>query len=302
VRAIETPGGGAPALRFRVHALAAGARTVQVHYRTTGLAWHAVVSMVFDPDEHAADVQAEVHLENRAGASYRGATVVLAASAAAAAAKPGSAAIFPLPGTIDVPDGSAVAVPLADARAVPVKRVLIFDAVGEDGVWKQPTIQKDRTYPTDTRTSVEAYLEVENKKDVGLGLSLPPGEVRFYQRGQDGATRFLGARAVDGVQAGERVRISLGIDPDVIGARRQVEVDVDDDLRRIVEEIEVTVENHGAAPRDVTVVERLARSDWWRLTWWSADAEKDGSRSVRFQVHVPAKDKQTIRYRVIYRW
>jgi hypothetical protein len=81
-----------------------------------------------------------------------------------------------------------------------------------------------------------------------------------------------------------------------------VQTDVDDERRRIVEEVEITLVNRGDEARAVTVIERLPRSDWWRLTWWTADVEKDDTRSVRFQVVVPPRGETRLRYRVIYRW
>lgn len=305
-------------LAWQVRSQRPGPQLLAATYRTGGLEWQASYTVVIDDAAGRADVSAQVEVDNHAGASFDAARVlVVSGDAAQATATPvGTTAAPPppartpsprmleLPGRVTLAAATIAAVPLFEpaTRRVPARRTLVFDAVGLAGVWPGPDTKKDASFPVITTHDVRAFVEVHNDTASGLGLPLPAGTVRFFRRDRAGQLIWLEDEHVDDVAIGQHLRVPLGVDDELTGTRRQIAVDVDDERHHLVEEIEIVLENRGGLEREVTVVERLARSDHWRLTWWSAEPEKDDARSARFQVTVPARGATKFRYRVMYSW
>ncbi len=308
-------------LVWRVRTKRPGPQLIEVTYRTAGLSWQATYTVVIDDAAGMADVAAQVEIDDRSGAGFADARVLVArGDAAVAPALPAPAGpapapspspkagralaprLYALPARVTLVAGARTHVALFPARRVPARRALVYDAVGAAGVWTGAGIKKDASFPEATIGDVRAFLEIENDPGSGLGVAMPAGLVRFFRREGDGRLVWLADEHVGDVVVGQRLRVPLGIDGELSGARRQISVDLDDERRRLVEEIEITLSNRGAQARDVTVIERLARSDHWRLTWWTAEPEKDDARGARFRVSVPAGGTKKIRYRVMYLW
>src|SRR5262249_5706454 len=135
-----------------------------------------------------------------------------------------------------------------------------------------------------------------------LGRPLPPGRARVFRRETDGGLTWLGEDEIGATGVGQAVRLRLAPATGLKGERKQLGFTTHHALKRIVEEIEVTLSNDTDAAVEVTVLERMARGDTWNVAWASAAASKEDPRTVRFDVKVAAKGKQKLRYRVIYTW
>jgi hypothetical protein len=289
-------GARSPTLAWQVQAIRPGPRVVAARYRVSGLMWRAVYAVVLDADGEHAEIGGQVEIDNHAGAGFAQARVLLAASDA------DDAPLRELPGRITLAAAAIASVPLLPPRRVPAQRTLVFDAIGPAGLWLGSAAKRERHFPVTTTHDVRAFVEVRNDDASGLGLALPGGTVRFFRRDARGRLTWLEDQSIDAFAPGHHLRVPLGVDPELRGSRRAVALDLDEERHRLVEELEIVLENRAASARAVTVVERLPRSDRWRLTWWTVPAEKDDSRSARFRVLVPAGATTKFRYRVMYSW
>lgn len=191
------------------------------------------------------------------------------------------------------------------AVAVPSRKVLVFDPIGAEGVWRGATVVTDPSFDKTSTAGVAEYEELENVEAVGLGKALPAGSARIFVRDEGGKLRFTGTSSLEHVGAGERIRLKMGSSTDVMGTRTQTDFALDTVNKRMVEEIEVVIENKAKTPRDVVVLERLARGDSWVISWTSLsedEIEKDDARTIRVPMSLKPAEKRTFRYRVVYTW
>jgi hypothetical protein len=192
-----------------------------------------------------------------------------------------------------------------NAMAVPSRRVLVFDPIGAEGVWRGATIVTDPGYNKTSTAGVAEYVEIENTVEGGLGKDLPAGDARVFMRDAEGKLHPTGTTTLEHVGAGDRIRLKLGSSTDVVGTRKQTDFSLDSFDHRMVEEIEITLENKAKTPRDVVVLDRLARGDSWTVSWSSIaedEMEKDDARTIRVPMKLAPGEKRTFSYRVVYTW
>ncbi len=99
-------------------------------------------------------------------------------------------------------------------------------------------------------------MSFENRKSSHLGLPLPKGVVRVYQRDAAGRPQFVGEDPIDHTPENERVELLLGNAFDIVAERRQTEFDKISD--RILESAyEIVLRNHKEEAVSVELLEPL---------------------------------------------
>ena len=78
-----------------------------------------------------------------------------------------------------------------------------------------------QTGEVDTPHKVAVLLHVDNRKTAGLGLPLPAGVVRVYQRDSAGGAQFVGEDRIDHTPRNETLRLRLGNAFDVTADKKQ---------------------------------------------------------------------------------
>jgi hypothetical protein len=307
---------------WRVDGAGGGKQLVEVSYRTTGIDWAADYTVIVDPDGRTVDFAGWATIRNESGVAYQDALIDLMSEDGApppGASQPGgprtpppaqgAAAVSSQKGRVvasvgpaSLRDHQTTRVALVVPRTVTGVRRLVFDSVGEEGIWHGEEVRKDAEFATNERTAVEDYLEFRNDTASGLGRQLPPGTTRVFQRETGGGLSWLGEDTLAASEPGDPVRLRLAPAAGLAGKRKQLEFTIDNEVKRMVEEIEVVLTNTTDAATDVVVLERLARGDSWSIPWASDTVAKDDSRTIRFNLTVPAKGESKVRYRVIYTW
>lgn len=279
-----------PRLEWGVSSARGGSQLVEVTYQTLGVRWSADYTIVLDEDATRAELAGWATIWNESGASFPSATVQLMPD------KIGGKPFMSVgPATLD--DRTPVRVALPTGRGLTAARKLVFDSVGEAALWKGAVPRAESDYGFHGRNAVEEHIEL-----AGVAASLPPGNARVYRRRADGSLAWLGQDALGAIEAGKPLRVRLGPAAKLRGTRKQTDFAYEKDRKRIVEEIEVTVQNDGDEARDVVFLERLPRGELWRITFSDAPVEKEDTRTIRATLTVPAKGKTKLSYRVIYDW
>lgn len=145
------------------------------------------------------------------------------------------------------------------------------------------------------KQDVRVDLEFANRAGNHLGMPLPAGVVRLYQRDRRGTAQFVGEDRIGHTPKDETVKVTMGNAFDVVAERRQT------DYRKLAENLyedafEVVLRNHKDAPITVEVREQLG-GDWEILTS-SHSYEKLSAFGVSFAVPVPANGEAKLTYRV----
>ncbi|MEO1596793.1 MAG: DUF4139 domain-containing protein [Pseudomonadota bacterium] len=329
----ELPGGlmTRPTLVWDLAAERGGAHDTRVSYETAGITWWADYNLVWAPkgngDTGTLGVGAWVSIVNQSGASYEDAKLKLVAGdvqRVTASASPRARNMVVESAFVDaagfeekaffefhlytlgrettLPNNATKQIELfPQAAGVPAEKQLVYYGFPDGRFAGQGIV--DRGFGMQSNPKVDVYLEFENRKRDGLGIPLPAGRLRVSQLDDaDGTLEFIGEDVIGHTARNEPVRVRLGSAFDVTGERKQVDYAIDSRARWIEETLEITLTNRKDAAQRVTVAESLYRYANWEISGESDDFEKIDSRTIHFDVRVPADGKKTVRYKVRYTW
>ncbi len=130
------------------------------------------------------------------------------------------------------------------------------------------------------------YYKFKNEQKAGLGMPMPAGNVRVYQKDSKGGVLFIGEDRIDHTPKDETVTVHIGNAFDIVAERKQT------DYKRIdghtwEMEFEITLRNHKDAPVVVEVNEPIG-GDWEMLSSTYKVDEDGGVRGAQF--HVPVRE------------
>ena len=140
---------------------------------------------------------------------------------------------------------------------------------------------------------VRAQLEFTNDERSGLGLPLPGGRVRIYDRDPAGDLQLVGETTIRHTPAGEKVTLEVGAAFDLAAERREVSSKRISDREREYS-VEIQLRNRKKSNVTVTVEEGLP-GDFEILQPSMAFTRKDAN-TIQFQVPVAAGKEATVRY------
>ena len=322
-----------PTLVWQLTATKEGKHDALVTYQTSGLTWRADYNIVLNEKNTAADVGAWVTMVNRSGVSYPDTrlklvagdvqrvtpderarpTAMLAARARVAdSAEAGFVEkslfeyhLYTLGRTTSLPDNSTKQIELFEKKLdVPAKKIFVYYGLEQQfRYFSAVTPMIDRDLGSETNKKVDVYLTIDNKEASGLGIPLPAGRVRVYQRDDAEKTQeFVGEDVIQHTPKDEKLQIRLGSAFDIVGERKQTDFTVDANGHMLTESFEIKLRNHKKEAVSVIVKENLFRWANWEITVKSDDFEKQDYRTVHFPVNVPADGEKVVTYTVKYTW
>jgi hypothetical protein len=217
---------------------AAPKHKLEVSYLTGGMTWRADYVLVVDSEDAAGDLNGWVTLNNTSGAGYENARLKLVAGEVhraeeedvfrrevkfmAAAAKPQFREeaffeyhLYTLERPTTLRDNEQKQISLLEAAGVKIDKRLVFRG--------EPYYFQTACGRVQSNQKVGVFLDLENKKERGLGMPLPKGTVRVYKADAEGSLQFIGEDRIDHTPRDERVRIKMGEAFDVVGDRVQTD-------------------------------------------------------------------------------
>jgi hypothetical protein len=171
--------------------------------------------------------------------------------------------------------GETRQVRLFSAPAVPVETELVslfgvgmYNAAGER-----------------TTQAVNAFVKLKNDKAKGLGLPMPAGVVRMYQKDTDGAALLVGEDGIGHVAPGNEARLRMGTPFDIMVERVQTA------YRKTGKHSatmtwKITVKNGSDRKRIVRLHEQFHGQ--WKISGATEKYRKLSSGLVEFEVSLPA--------------
>jgi hypothetical protein len=311
-----------PTLVLALHSGTARPQQLELTYLTGGLTWQADYVANLATDGRTLDLGGWVTLTNRSGVDYPGATLQLVAGDVHQATPRGlamdnmapvMAKAMPAPPrmqeeglfeyhlyTLDRPttlkENQTKQVALLSGKGVPVRRDYVLK--GESYYYRE------RFGDLGGKQKVAVYVTFDNKAEGGLGLPMPKGVVRVYQRDGAGRPQFIGEDGIDHTPRNEEVRLHLGEAFDLTARRRQTDfrsLGAQGQYRNVYESAyQVVLKNAKREPVTVTVLEPVAGD--WEMVQHSHPYTKESAGTARFQVPVPAEGEATLAFRVRTRW
>jgi len=98
-------------------------------------------------------------------------------------------------------------------------------------------------------------IEFENKKENNMGISLPTGVVRMYQKDDSNETHFIGESRVQNIPEDENVTLTIGTLFDAVGEKTVSKFVAQKHYRNV--ETTYNVRNQGKEPLELRIEERI---------------------------------------------
>jgi hypothetical protein len=308
-----------PTLLWDLEAAKAGPNTVELSYITRGVTWSSDYVLTLDGAGKSA-LQGWVTIDNQSGATFENAKLKLLAGdvqraqpemtgggfggardafnlAAKASFQEESLFeyhLYTLQRPATVRNRETKQISLLEAASIPITKKLILDATRQFG----------RYFPGEGEIGTgnlkpQVRVEFENKKEYGLGVPLPKGRVKVYQRDQSGSVQLLGEDNIDHTPRDERLSLVVGRSFDVVGERKRTNFRRIND-RTVQESFEIEVRNRKETNERVYVIER----SWgdWRVLQKSQDFTKRDANTLEFVVDLKPNESKTVTYTIETRW
>ncbi len=291
-----------------------GAQTVEASYLSSGMNWQADYVLVISNDDTRSDLQGWVTLTNTSGVGFDNAHLQLVAgdlnrigkdqmyavadSIAGAPAEKTKVQfqekaffeyhLYTLQRPASIREQETKQVSLVEAAGFNVSKEYVID--GQPYYYNQydslGTVLKDK---------IGVFMQFRNSQQNKLGMPLPAGTIRLYQKDDDGSQQFIGENRIDHTPKDEDVRIKVGDAFDVVAERKEIDYKA---LPHGVYEYayEIKIRNHKSQVIAVVVNEPISGD--WKIISSSFKAEKTSSSSARFRVPVEKDGEATLAYRV----
>lgn len=301
----------APTLTTQVANTRSGKTDLELSYLTNGLSWKA--DYVAELSDGTLALASWVTLNNNSQIDYNNATVQLVAGDVnqvqerperrvmamklereaifedAAVENIGEYKLYTLPRKTTIANAQTKQVALFNATGVKVKENLIFEWAPIDRYTQQSTLED--------KTKARVELAMTNDKAHNLGLAMPKGIVRVYQKDSQGRAQFIGEDRLDHTAEGEKISLNLGSSFDVSATRTQTTFK---HLPKLGNQSRFNsayaIEVNNAKDKAVTVILREQFADEWDINKSSESFTKLNASTIEWQLTIPAKSKKTLNF------
>jgi hypothetical protein len=307
-----------PTLLWEIEAAAARSHTVELSYLTRGMSWEADYVLTLD-GLGKGDLRGWVTMTNNSGATFVDAKLKLLAGdvqrvAPQFAAPAGRAGVremakadtgfqeealfeyhlYTLQRPATIRNKEIKQLSLLEATGFPVTKKLIVDSLRDFGMY----------YPSEGEIGTgqmkpQVRIEFENKKEYDLGIPLPQGTVKVYQRDKSGSVQMLGEDRIQHTPQGERISLVVGRSFDIVAERKRLNFRRLSD-RSFEQTFEIQLRNRKEVADRVHIWERHYGD--WSIPKSSMEWKKLEATVMEFVVDLKAGETKTITYTVVTKW
>src|SRR5690242_18110091 len=290
---------------------------IEASYLANNLSWNSDYVLTVARDDKSADLDGWVTLVNNSGTAFHNARLQLVAGDLNRIQAPSPAAmngavlemkaaraqqfaqenfseyhLYTLGRRTSVEDKETKQISLLQGSAVPVEKIFIVN--GNNYYYRNA-----QNPGSPIKDPVMVYYKFRNDEKSGLGIPLPAGNLRVYQKDSRGGILFVGEDRIDHTPKDENVVVHIGNAFDVIAERKQT------DYKRIDThtwemEFEITLRNHKDSPITVEVNEPIGGN--WEMLNSSYKYTKTAAFAAQFKVPVDKNGTSVLRYRIRATW
>src|SRR5579859_651801 len=291
---------------------------IEASYLAGNLSWNSDYVLTVGRDDKAADLDGWVTLINNSGTAFHNARLQLVAgdlnriqnagmardmNVAVPMAKAMRAEqfaqenfseyhLYTLGRKTSVEDKETKQISLLQGSGVPVEKHFVVNG--------QNFYYHNQYSPgSPLKDNVMVFYKFKNEEKSGLGMPMPAGNVRVYQKDSKGNILFVGEDRIDHTPKDEFLNIHIGNAFDVISERKQTDYK-HIDTHTWEMEFEITVRNHKDTPITVEVNEPIGGN--WEMLTSSYKYTKTAAFAAQFNVPVAANGTSVLKYRVRTHW
>lgn len=292
---------------------------MELSYLTQGMSWNANYVLTLD-DKMMADLQGWVTLNNQSGVSFADAKLkLLAGDVNVVRSRPGAPGgrggaevynaakkadfqeesmfeyhLYTLQRPATVKNKESKQLSLLEGVNIPTKKQIIFDSMGGFSDY----------YPGEGEVGtgqIAPMVKVKfiNDKASHLGMPMPAGKIRLYQRDSKGSLQFIGEDNINHTPRDEKITLNVGKSFDVRADRKRT------DFKRLSqnsvrESFSIEVRNRKQEATTVYLYER----HWgdWKVTDKSDNFTKEDATTMVFELNLKAGEVKTVTYTVDTKW
>jgi hypothetical protein len=311
-----------PSLLWLLDSRRAGTNDIELSYLTQGVSWKSDYVLNLDQDGKLGDFKGWVTLTNNSGATYNNASLKLlagevfrpqtggfgggrgGAELAMKAADAGQFSeeqfseyhLYTLQRPTTVTDREIKQVSLLEATRVPVTKKLVIDAMRNYGFWRP---NEGQVGVGDLKPLV--FIEFTNDEKSNLGMPLPMGSIKVFQRDSTDSLQMLGEANIGHTPRNEKLSLPVGRAFDIVASRKRTE------FRWLgtahvgaIETFEIEVRNRKQTAETVHLYERFGGE--WTITQKNAEFTKLDSHTVDFVLNLRPDEVRKVTYTVETRW
>ncbi len=309
-----------PTLLWDLISERAGTNQVELSYITNGIQWDAAYVLTLQGTNDLADLQGWVTVNNQSGATFRDAKMKLLAGEVNQAPRGGRGMggggmapmealksadafaeqslfeyhLYTLQRPATIRNREIKQLALLEGHDLKVVKRLIMDSLQGYGSF----------YPSEGQVgtgvmSPQVRVEFMNTKENGLGMPLPQGKFKVYQRDNSGSVQMLGEDQIRHTPRNEKLSILVGKSFDIVGERKRTNFERVS-ANSVRETFEIQLRNRKEVADTVVVLER----HWgdWKVTQTTDKWTKADANTMEFDVALKANEVRTVRYTVETKW
>jgi hypothetical protein len=307
-----------PTLLMTLDNSGAPKQKIEASYLASNLSWNSDYVLTVGRDDKAADLDGWVTIVNNSGTPFHNAKLQLVAGdlnrlpapqqyrAADMVAKVGVTAgaaqfvqenfseyhLYSLGRRTSVEDKETKQISLLQGSGVPVEKLFVVN--GQNFYYHNA-----QNPGSPIKDPVMVFYKFKNEEKAGLGIPLPAGNLRVYQKDSKGGLLFIGEDRIEHTPKDEFINVKIGNAFDVVSERKQT--DYKSLSNRLWEmEFEITIRNHKDTPIGVQVNEPIG-GDWEMLSS-TYKYTKTSAWAAQFDVPVKANGESVLKYRVRVKW
>jgi hypothetical protein len=291
---------------------------IEASYLANNLSWNSDYVLTVARDDKAADLDGWVTLVNNSGTAFHNARLQLVAgdlnrlpangradmmelrmAQKSVAAAPqfqqenfSEYHLYTLGRRTSVEDKETKQISLLAGTGVPVQKIFVVNG--------QNYYYHNRQNPgSPIKDPVMVFYKFKNDEKAGLGIPIPAGNVRVYQKDSKGGILFVGEDRIDHTPKDENISVHIGNAFDVVSERKQT------DYKSIGTntwemEFEITLRNHKDTPITVQVNEPVGGD--WEILNSTYKYTKTSAWAAQFNVPVDKNGTSVLRYRIRAHW
>jgi hypothetical protein len=307
-----------PTLLMSLENSGAHKHQIEASYLATNLSWNADYVLTVARDDKAADLDGWVTLANNSGTAFHNARLQLVAgdlnrlpqndrlvamemrAAAVPAAKAAQFVqenfseyhLYSLGRRTSIEDKETKQISLLQGTGVPVAKIFVVN--GQNYYYHNA-----QNPGSPLKDAVLVFYKFKNSEKNNLGMPLPAGNLRVYQKDSKGGILFIGEDRIEHTPKDEDITVHIGNAFDVVAEHKQTDYKrIDNHVWEM--EFEVTLRNHKDTPVTVEVNEPIG-GDWEMLSS-TYKFTKTAAFAAQFNVPIAANATSVLKYRIRARW
>ena len=315
-----------PSLVWLINSARSGANKIELSYITQGMSWTANYVLALDGTGKIGDLKGWVTLVNTSGAIFKDSKLKLLAGEVFRQQRPGQFAagrgggavemmmkadagmtqeqfaeyhLYSTPRPVTMAANEQKQISLLEGTNVPVSKKLVVDATRGYGYWRS---QEEGVVGSGPIKPL-VLIEFKNDKASNMGMPLPAGSVKVFQRDSSGSLQMLGEAGINHTPRDEKISLPVGRSFDIVAERKRSNFEwlgrkrPQDGTREV---FEIEVRNRKETAETVNVIER----SWgeWAITKTSDKWEKLDSNTFEWVVTLKPGEVKKITYTLETYW